>query len=275
MNAPTTELHYASTKSGTAGIRSPGHAFFALTMTGIGILGLAKGAFTPTWSGVPKTFPARVALAYLCAFVCVASGIGLLSRRTAGIAARVLVSTFLIWLVVFRLPGIFQSPGATDPWWALADTAVMMAASLVLYAWFAADADRRRFAFALSDRAVPIARALFGLGLIPFGVAHFTYFQHTVDMVPSWLPWHVALASVTGGGFIAAGVAVLVGVYARLAAVLVTLQLGLFTLLVWVPVVVRHPSASDWAEFVSSWVLTAAAWMVAMSFPRAAGTSDG
>jgi uncharacterized membrane protein len=247
-------------------MKRPGFVFFALTMIGIGIFGLIKGAFTPTWSGVPKAFPARVALAYLCAFVCVASGIGLLWRRTAGIAARVLVGTFSIWTVVFRLPGIFESPTATDPWWALADTAVMMAASLVLYAWFAAAADRRRFGFALSDKAVPIARVLFGLGLIPFGVAHFTYFQHTVDMVPSWLPWHVALASVTGGGFIAAGIAVIVGVYARLAAALVTLQLAEFTLLVWVPVVIAHPSASDWAEFVSSWVLTAAAWVVAESF---------
>ncbi len=260
-----------TTRTDSPGIKSPARLFFALTMIGIGILGLTNLGFTPTWSGVPKTFPARAALAYLCSIVCLASGIGLLSRRAAGIGARLLVGSFLIWTVLFRLEGIFQSPTATDPWWAMADTAVMMAASLVLYAWFAADADGRRFSFVSGGRSLRVARVLFGLGMIPFGVAHFTYFQHTVDMVPAWLPWHVAWASLTGGGFILAGIAVLVGVYARLAAALVALQLAGFTLLVWVPVIIAHPTASDWAEFVSSWVLTAAAWVVADSYRAGRG----
>src|SRR5581483_450442 len=253
-----------STRSNAIRVVSVGHAVFAVMMVSIGVIGLVRGVFTPTWVGVPKAVPLRVELAYLCGLVSLLTGIGLLWRRTALIAASVLLSSLLIWMLLFRIYPIVIAPKTTDPWWACGDTAVMIGAAWVLYVWFAAD--RGRPGLLAGDTGLHIARVFYGLGLIPFGIAHFTNLDRTVSMVPGWLPWHLGWAYFTGISLIVAGVAIVIGVYGRLAAALSALELGLFTLLVWGPVVVAGPRASDWGEIISSCVLTAAAWVVADSY---------
>lgn len=246
-------------------IASWGHAAFSVTLIALGILGFVGHDFAVIWKPVGPGFPARVILVYLCALVSVGCGIGLLVQRAAGPASRVLLGYLLGWFVLVRVPQVFLAAGIGTIW-AAAQVAVQVAAAWVLYVWFAGKRDNQRIGFATGDSGLRIARTFFGLAQIPFGIAHFLYLQNTAPLVPGWLPWHVAWAYFTGAAFIAAGVAVVSGVYARLAATLVTLQVGLFTLLVWTPVVLKTPKPSDWSEFIVSVAITAASWVVADSY---------
>ena len=247
-------------------IASVGHAGFAALMIGLGVQGLITGEFTTVWQPIPRGVPAREVLAYLCALLSLASGIGLLWRRTAGLAARVLLGSLVLWLLVWRVRAVFLA-SLLEGSWSFADTMVMAAGTWVLFAWFATDWDRQRLGFATGEKGVRIAHVLYGLGLIPFGYAHFANLKGTAGLVPGWLPWRLGWAYFTGGTFITAGVAILVGVLARPAAALSALQIGLFGLLVWVPILAAgSTNAFQWMEFATTLALTAAGWVVADSY---------
>jgi uncharacterized membrane protein len=268
-----------TTRDSAMHVANVSHAVFAATMAVVGILGLIKGGFAPLWQPIPKAVPA---LAYLCAFISLVCGIGLLWRSSAAAAARVLLAYLLLWFLLVRVPGMLLS-FSVDFWWSASQIAVMLAGAWVVYLRFAPDWDRQHLGFAAGKTGLRIARRLYGLALIPFGLAHFLFLKNTVSLVPRWLPWHGFWAYFTGCALIVAGVAVLIGVYARLAAALSALEIGMFTLLVWVPVVAAgSKDVFQWSETVVSWALTAGAWVVADSYRgtpwfmiRSASTSAG
>jgi uncharacterized membrane protein len=240
---------------------------FAATMVAIGLLGLAHLDVVGIWDSVPKSWPAQGMIARLCSIISLVTGLGLLVRRTAVAAAGALLVYLLLWITVVKVPVILRMPFVGASWESCGETAALAAAAWVLFARLAAGWNRRLPKFAVGERGLLIGRSLYGLALISFGLGHFAYLKATADLVPDWLPAHTALAFTTGLSYIAAGMALLAGVFARLAATLSAVQIGLFTLLVWLPLVAAGSAdAATWSETVISWALTMSGWVVADSY---------
>jgi uncharacterized membrane protein len=268
-------MNRSATAGGEMRIVGAGYVALAVVLIALGIQGLIQRDFTAVWQPIPDGAPAREILVYVCALVSLISGVGLLSRRTAAYAAGALLTLLILWFPLWRVRALFLAP-LVEGTWSAGETMVMTAAAWVLFVQFATDWDRRHLAFATGSSGVRIARVLYGLGLIPFGYAHFAFVKETADLVPGWLPWHLGWAYVTGIAFVVAGLAILIGVCARLAASLSALQMGLFGLLVWVPRAAQGTlNAFQWGELASTFALTAAGWVVADSYRGAPWVTEG
>jgi uncharacterized membrane protein len=237
-----------------------GHALFAATFMALGVWGLVSGHFNTVWAGAPKSLPGREILAYVTALVSLACGAALLWRRTAAWAAALLTVLVLLWIAAFRVTPVVHAPLDAGIWDGFGIVVMIALTSWALFAEMADESVPPRLRFATGASGVRIIHVIYGLVLVDFGIAHFGYLTFTASLVPSYLPDHVAWAEATGVAYMAAGLAILTGVWARLAAALVIVQIAGFTLLVWAPIMAKgSPSAGDLSESVMSWLLTACA----------------
>jgi len=118
----------------------------------------------------------------------------------------------------------------------------------------------------LRARLTRVGQRAFGICAILFGGAHFIYLNFTIPFVPKWLPDPTFWAYSTGIAHIAAGVAILTGMHALLAAILLTLMYASFTPLVHLPMLLGDPSSrANWSENALNLALIGVAWVVADS----------
>jgi len=186
-------------------------------------------------------------------------------RRAAAFAAAALTGYFALVVVILMNGRVVLAHYAEyGTYSGVAEQLAIAAGGLIVYATFA------RIDAARAARLTHLGQLAFGVCALLFGGAHFFYMNLTAPLVPIWLPptqefWGYA----TGVGHIAAGIAILTGVRARLAAILLTVMYGSFALLVHAPTLLTNPTShANWAENALNLALIGVAWVVADSLAR-------
>ncbi|HZL00911.1 MAG TPA: DoxX family membrane protein [Caulobacteraceae bacterium] len=241
-----------------------GWRLFGLGVMALAMVSLAWGDFDPG-QPVPKAFPDRTALAYAAAVFMLVAGAAMEWRRTAARAAAALTAYWILIVVVLMNGAVaLAHSGEYGAYSGGAEQLAIAAAGLIVYAANA------RIDGPLAARLTRLGQLAFGICALLFGGAHFFYMNMTVPLVPKWLPpGQVFWAYATGVGHIAAGLAILTGVRARLAAILLTAMYAAFTPLVHLPMLMADPSSHFiWSENALNIALTGAAWVVADSLAR-------
>ena len=259
----------ARTVSRPASMLAPvGRHMFGLAAIILGVSQFVWRAFATNWFPIPAAFPLHQPLVFVTAAMLAIGGLAMFPRRSARTGLLLIVAVFL-FAEVFWARRIIYFPRLFGTWAGFAEQFAPVVGAALCYLSLGTVAEARVADARIGDGRLRWARVtgqmVFGLCLISMGIVHLEALEQTADMVPTWLPlggtfWAVA----TGIAFLLFGAAIVVGIRARIAALLATAMLCSFALLVWVPRIVAHPERQNpWGGTAITLAVAGAAWMVA------------
>ncbi len=181
--------------------------------------------------------PGREILALITAVWLIAGGSAILRRSTARVGSAALAAIYLIF-AVFWSPRLYTAPhalGIRIPVYigvlgGMGTQLILVAAGAIVYA------SRTPRVSLRVERVLPLARWIFGLCSIDFGLSHLTGVKASSIFVPKWMPLGADFWTIfTGICFVLAGLAILARILDVMAARLLALMLLVFSVLVLSP----------------------------------------
>lgn len=247
-----------------------GIPLYGLATAAAGIMDLIWGDFDGSHQPIQAFgdhIPGRKILAYITGAWMIAGGLAILWRRSARAGGATLAIIYFVF-TAFWLPRLYSAPhvlGFRIPVYigvlaGIGSQLIVVAAGALVYASLATQSSSW-------PRAILVARWVFGLCAIDFGLGHLTDLQDNVVYVPKWMPlgadfWII----VTGICFVLAGLAILSGIEDVLAARLLGLMFLAFNLVALPPFILAYPKRhAAWGGNAYNLAAVAAAWILADS----------
>lgn len=229
---------------------------YAIGVAALGAVCLIFKDFALQWQSAPDWLKAIPFAAMVSALWLLATGLALLFEKMAWFGAISAGVLFGVWALVFNGPLAAANPSQIYLWLGVCESGCLMAAGLALAG--AGIRDER-----VAAQIVLAARIVFGLCAIVFGASHFAYAEVTAKMVPEWLFYPIGWAYLTGAGHLVAGLALVSGVQARLAAGLEAAMCACFVVLLHIPRVIAAPTSQiEWTMTCIALSITGAAWII-------------
>jgi uncharacterized membrane protein len=252
-----------------------GRVFYAIALIGIGVQHFIFADFIPVMVPVwPAWIPGRPFWAYVAGAALIAAGAAIIfdihARTVAALAGTAILVLVAIEHVPVQLSG---SPGHLGVW-----TNAFKALTMGGGAWVVALS--LGIAGAPSKRTSGITRHLetlmpFGsfflaITMIVFGIDHFLYIAFVASLVPSWIPGAFFWTYFAGVALIAAGLAMIVGIQARLASLMLGIMIFLWLLLLHIPRAIADPHSlkgNEWTSVFEALAFSGIAFILAVQSP--------
>ena len=246
-----------------------GQLLFAVTVMASGAEQLICAGSKLAVRYVIPFVPQTSFLEYLIGIALLAAGLSIATNRRARLSAFLLGLFFLLCVLLIWVPK--EAPHALTgsvrtvlfETLAFCGAALTLAGLLPAEKWFSG-----RWESAVNG-LIKSGPYLFAVSSVVFGIDHFLFLNFVASLVPAWIPWHLFWASLTGAGFIAAGVSIATKWMARWGATMLGIMFLLWFLVLHLP---RSVSASlshnpntpnEWSSAFIAMGMCGGSWIVA------------
>ncbi|HET7213953.1 MAG TPA: hypothetical protein VFL79_10215 [Terriglobia bacterium] len=200
---------------------------------------------------VPRWIPAHTFWAYAVGLGFLCAGLSMAVRVQARLAAALVAMTFLIFVCVMDLPGVFAHPHSRFAWaFVLRELSFASGAfALALSSW----STRPRppsSGLLTAVRATALPRLSIGIASLFYGVEHFLHPEHVPGiplemLTPLWIPGRIFVSYFVGLVLTFCGVCLLANKKARPAATVLGLTILLAVLWIYLPILVAAPKSVE------------------------------
>lgn len=194
---------------------------------------------------VPSWIPGHIFWVLFVGVCLIAGAFGLLLDRYAILAAALLGTMLILFVLLMDIPSLVQVPRNRILWAASLRDLTFGAGALA----FALAHSPKRWK-EIATTTVTLIRVEMGLAAIFFAVEHFLHpeFMPGVPLkylTPSWIPLRVTLGYVTGAILLITGLGLLWSKTTKLAAIGLGVTLLLLVILLYAPIMIAQPRAIE------------------------------
>jgi uncharacterized membrane protein len=229
---------------------SIGRAFFALGIIGIGIEHFIFHEFIPVIvPAFPASMPGRSVWVYAVGALLVLGGLSILLNIRARTVAIALGAVLLILVLIGHIPSVLAAyPKQLGSW-----TNAFKALTLCGGAWVAAGSLSRYSSARPSglERFMTLGKYFLALTVVTFGIDHLLYTDFVATLVPAWIPGHYVWTYFAAGALILSGLAMILNIQSRLAALLLGVMIFLWFLMLHIPRAIADPTGQIGNEVTS------------------------
>jgi uncharacterized membrane protein len=192
--------------------------------------------------GIPSWIPAHVFWIYFVGVALVAAALSIVVKRYSQLAATLLGTMILLFVVLLHIPRVAADPHDRISW-----AVALRDLSFSSGAFAFAGAQRRLQSTTATSLLVTLARHCIAVTSIFFGVEHFLHPEFApgvplAKITPTWIPLHLFWAYLAGTVLLVAGACLLINKKSRLAATYLGLTILLIALVIYLPILISIPS---------------------------------
>lgn len=251
-----------------------GHLFYGLAMIVYGIQQLVYGNFRnvqlPAWQ---SSLPLLPFWAYVTGAGLVVAGVAIILRKKARPVLLVLGGIFLFLFLFVHVP--FEMFGEVNSslhlalWVDALKELALSGGAFVMAGTFRPDGKpaSKSAIMTFLEKLIPFGHMLFCITMIAFGLTHFMYAEHVATLVPHAFPDHLFWTYLAAVALIGSGFAIILRIRQGAIAMLLSLMLFLWVIVLHVPRAIDDPFVQRGNELSSAFdalAFSGIAWVIAL-----------